>query len=167
MRQQSSFHQAKFAQRTFLPQCHLLIPDGRQVSLVATRYSGAAATISLQERGVVSGKAHKFGFPWAEARKSGTSSLSSGPPRPWMVERHLQETEDRKAEQLQGSCVHLSRCYRAIYLALCELIVLMLQNQPQNCPDDRSLLSLTHYARTGNSLRQQPEGLSARRKHGW
>lgn len=107
VRQQSSFHSAKFAQRTFLPQSHLLIPDGRRVSFVAVRYSGAAATTSLQERGVICGKDHKFGFPWGEARKSATLSISSGPPRPWMVERHLQEKEDRRAEQLQGNSVHL------------------------------------------------------------
>lgn len=100
MREQSSFHQAKFMRRTFLPQNQLLIPDGRRVSLVAVGCSGAAATTSLQERGVMCGKDHKFGFPWAEARKTATSSTSSGPPRPWMVERHLQEKEDRKAEQL-------------------------------------------------------------------
>lgn len=104
---QSSFHQAKFAQRTFLPQSHLLIPDGRWVSFVAMKYSGAAATTSLQERGVKCGKDHKFGFPWADARKSATLSISSGPARPWMVERHLQEKEDRKAEQLRGSSIHL------------------------------------------------------------
>lgn len=102
VRQQSSFHQAKFAQRMFLPQSHLLLPDGRRVSLAATRYSGAAATTSLQERGVVCGKDHRFGFPWAEARKSATFSISSGPPRPWMVERHLQEKDERKAEQCEA-----------------------------------------------------------------
>lgn len=93
VRQQSSFHQAKFAQRTFLPQSCLLIPDGRRVSLVVTRYSRQQQPPPCRK----GGKDHKFSFPWAEARKSATLSICYGPPRPWIVERHLQEKEDRAA----------------------------------------------------------------------
>lgn len=45
----------------------------------------------------------KFGFPWAEARKSATLSISSESLRPWIVETF----KEKEAEQLRGGSLHL------------------------------------------------------------
>lgn len=118
-------------------------------------------------KGVMCGKDHKFGFPWAEARKTATSSTSSGPPRPWMVEKHLQEKEDRKAEQLWGHSVHLLWCYRTYLSVSLQANCSYPPNQPQNCLMTSPCCPWHTVQGQVNSLKQQPEGLSAMRKLGW
>jgi len=93
--------------------------EGRAL-LMATRCSGAAAATSLQEGGVTRGRG-KFGFLWAEARKSATLSISSGPPRP-RNSGHLQREESRAATRRFSPP---SATLQIIYVALCKLTLLL------------------------------------------
>lgn len=82
--EQRSFHQAKLARGTSVPQSHFAgLGHEEQASLMATGCSGGAATPPCRRgESCVVMTGDKCGFLWADRRKSATLSTSSGPPRP-------------------------------------------------------------------------------------